>query len=159
MIESPSCGVCFNAFTKKKKNIVYWKKKGCSFVLSCMWCYRERSLSNISVCRYFDVEAVLWAMGATALVSFGMSLFALQSKVRSDPLSHCQKGNFINRSDSSACGEYLVGVSFQRCWEHLNAKPLARFPHATPAVGFKTDWIAVDAQYDYCWIQCLCQSN
>lgn len=92
------------------------------------------------------MEAVLWAMGATALVSFGMSLFALQSKVRSDPLSHCQKGHFINRSDSLACGEYLVGVSFRRCWEHLNAKPLARFPRATPAVGFKTDWIAVDAQ-------------
>ncbi|MED6243521.1 hypothetical protein ATANTOWER_021729, partial [Ataeniobius toweri] len=29
---------------------------------------------------YFDAEAVLWAMGATALVSFGMSLFAMQSK-------------------------------------------------------------------------------
>ncbi|XP_013858842.1 protein lifeguard 1 [Austrofundulus limnaeus] len=33
-----------------------------------------------SVAVYFDVEAVLWAMAATALVSFGMSLFAMQSK-------------------------------------------------------------------------------
>uniref|UniRef100_A0A3P9P7Q2 Zgc:110410 n=1 Tax=Poecilia reticulata TaxID=8081 RepID=A0A3P9P7Q2_POERE len=35
---------------------------------------------DISVCRYFEAEAVLWAVGATALVSFGMSLFAMQSK-------------------------------------------------------------------------------
>uniref|UniRef100_A0A3Q2QB81 Zgc:110410 n=1 Tax=Fundulus heteroclitus TaxID=8078 RepID=A0A3Q2QB81_FUNHE len=32
------------------------------------------------LCRYFNAEAVLWAVGATALVSFGMSLFAMQSK-------------------------------------------------------------------------------
>uniref|UniRef100_A0A3B5Q788 Zgc:110410 n=1 Tax=Xiphophorus maculatus TaxID=8083 RepID=A0A3B5Q788_XIPMA len=37
-------------------------------------------LFDISVCRYYEAEAVLWAMGATALVSFGMSLFAMQSK-------------------------------------------------------------------------------
>lgn len=40
-------------------------------------------LFDISVCRYFDAEAVLWAVGATALVSFALSLFAMQSKVRS----------------------------------------------------------------------------
>ncbi|XP_034031180.1 protein lifeguard 1 isoform X1 [Thalassophryne amazonica] len=33
-----------------------------------------------SVTVYFDAEAVLWAVGATALVSFAMSLFAMQSK-------------------------------------------------------------------------------
>uniref|UniRef100_A0A3Q2SU56 Zgc:110410 n=1 Tax=Fundulus heteroclitus TaxID=8078 RepID=A0A3Q2SU56_FUNHE len=33
-----------------------------------------------SVAVYFNAEAVLWAVGATALVSFGMSLFAMQSK-------------------------------------------------------------------------------
>ncbi|XP_008430335.1 protein lifeguard 1 [Poecilia reticulata] len=33
-----------------------------------------------SVAAYFEAEAVLWAVGATALVSFGMSLFAMQSK-------------------------------------------------------------------------------
>ncbi|XP_071324670.1 protein lifeguard 1 [Trachinotus anak] len=33
-----------------------------------------------SVTVYFDAEAVLWAVGATALVSFALSLFAMQSK-------------------------------------------------------------------------------
>ncbi|XP_007547398.1 protein lifeguard 1 [Poecilia formosa] len=33
-----------------------------------------------SVAAYFEAEAVMWAVGATALVSFGMSLFAMQSK-------------------------------------------------------------------------------
>ncbi|XP_026229123.1 LFG_like domain-containing protein [Anabas testudineus] len=33
-----------------------------------------------SVAAYFDAEAVLWAMGATALVSFALTLFAMQSK-------------------------------------------------------------------------------
>lgn len=33
-----------------------------------------------SVAAYFDAEAVLWAIGATALVSFALSLFAFQSK-------------------------------------------------------------------------------
>ncbi|XP_078108043.1 protein lifeguard 1 [Sander vitreus] len=33
-----------------------------------------------SVAAYFDAEAVLWAVGATALVSFALTLFALQSK-------------------------------------------------------------------------------
>uniref|UniRef100_A0A665U3C4 Zgc:110410 n=1 Tax=Echeneis naucrates TaxID=173247 RepID=A0A665U3C4_ECHNA len=33
-----------------------------------------------SVAAYFDAEAVLWAVGATVLVSFAVSLFAMQSK-------------------------------------------------------------------------------
>lgn len=33
------------------------------------------------VFRYFAAEAVLWAVGATAFVSFGLSIFAMQSKV------------------------------------------------------------------------------
>ncbi|KAM6909703.1 protein lifeguard 1 [Xenentodon cancila] len=33
-----------------------------------------------SVAVYFNAEAVMWAVGATAVVSFGMSLFAMQSK-------------------------------------------------------------------------------
>ncbi|KAM3613937.1 uncharacterized protein V6R79_007345 [Siganus canaliculatus] len=33
-----------------------------------------------SVAAYYDVEAVMWAVGATALVSFALTLFALQSK-------------------------------------------------------------------------------
>ncbi|XP_061572367.1 protein lifeguard 1 [Cololabis saira] len=33
-----------------------------------------------SVAAYFNAEAVMWAVGATAVVSFGMSLFAMQSK-------------------------------------------------------------------------------
>ncbi|XP_072250774.1 protein lifeguard 1 isoform X1 [Leuresthes tenuis] len=33
-----------------------------------------------SVAVYFEAEAVMWAVGATAFVSFGMSLFAMQSK-------------------------------------------------------------------------------
>ncbi|XP_030637924.1 protein lifeguard 1 [Chanos chanos] len=33
-----------------------------------------------SVTVYYDAEAVLWAVGATALVSFAMSVFAMQSK-------------------------------------------------------------------------------
>uniref|UniRef100_A0A8C6KV07 Protein lifeguard 1-like n=1 Tax=Nothobranchius furzeri TaxID=105023 RepID=A0A8C6KV07_NOTFU len=33
-----------------------------------------------SVAAYFDAEVVLWAVGATAFVSFSMSLFAMQSK-------------------------------------------------------------------------------
>uniref|UniRef100_A0A668ASS3 Zgc:110410 n=1 Tax=Myripristis murdjan TaxID=586833 RepID=A0A668ASS3_9TELE len=37
-------------------------------------------LFDISVCRCFEAEAVLWAVGATALVSFALSLFAMQSK-------------------------------------------------------------------------------
>uniref|UniRef100_A0A3B4UIV9 Zgc:110410 n=1 Tax=Seriola dumerili TaxID=41447 RepID=A0A3B4UIV9_SERDU len=37
-------------------------------------------LFDISVCRNFDAEAVLWAVGATAVVSFALSLFAMQSK-------------------------------------------------------------------------------
>uniref|UniRef100_A0A3Q0T4I3 Zgc:110410 n=1 Tax=Amphilophus citrinellus TaxID=61819 RepID=A0A3Q0T4I3_AMPCI len=38
------------------------------------------ALFDISVCRYFEAEAVMWAVGATALVSFSLSLFAMQSK-------------------------------------------------------------------------------
>lgn len=37
--------------------------------------------SVISIHRYYSAEAVLWAVGATALVSLAMSLFSLQSKV------------------------------------------------------------------------------
>ncbi|KAM9722748.1 protein lifeguard 1 [Menidia menidia] len=33
-----------------------------------------------SVAAYFEAEAVMWAVGATAFVSFGLSLFAMQSK-------------------------------------------------------------------------------
>uniref|UniRef100_A0A8C2X2Q5 Zgc:110410 n=1 Tax=Cyclopterus lumpus TaxID=8103 RepID=A0A8C2X2Q5_CYCLU len=33
-----------------------------------------------SVRRYFNAEAVLWAVGATALVSFALTLFAMQTK-------------------------------------------------------------------------------
>ncbi|XP_030605216.1 protein lifeguard 1 [Archocentrus centrarchus] len=33
-----------------------------------------------SVAVYFEAEAVMWAVGATALVSFSLSLFAMQSK-------------------------------------------------------------------------------
>ncbi|XP_054477436.1 protein lifeguard 1 [Anoplopoma fimbria] len=33
-----------------------------------------------SVSAFFDAEAVLWAVGATALVSFSLTLFAMQSK-------------------------------------------------------------------------------
>uniref|UniRef100_A0A3Q3NGL9 Uncharacterized LOC113122570 n=2 Tax=Mastacembelus armatus TaxID=205130 RepID=A0A3Q3NGL9_9TELE len=33
-----------------------------------------------SIAVYFDAEAVLWAVGATALVSFALSVFAMQSK-------------------------------------------------------------------------------
>lgn len=40
-------------------------------------------LFDISVCSYFNAEAVMWAVGATAFVTFGISLFAMQSKVRS----------------------------------------------------------------------------
>lgn len=47
-------------------------------------------LFDISVCRYFDAEAVLWAVGATALVSFALTLFAMQSKVRS--VTHSELG-------------------------------------------------------------------
>lgn len=35
------------------------------------------------LCSFFSAEAVMWAVGATALVSFGLSVFAVQSKVRS----------------------------------------------------------------------------
>lgn len=35
-------------------------------------------LGSVTVC--FEAEAVLWAVGATALVSFALSLFAMQSK-------------------------------------------------------------------------------
>lgn len=41
------------------------------------------AMFDISVCRYFDAEAVMWAVGATAFVSLSLSLFAMQSKVRS----------------------------------------------------------------------------
>uniref|UniRef100_A0A3Q3EM22 Zgc:110410 n=1 Tax=Labrus bergylta TaxID=56723 RepID=A0A3Q3EM22_9LABR len=34
----------------------------------------------ISLCRFFNAEAVLWAVGATALVSFSLTVFAMQSK-------------------------------------------------------------------------------
>lgn len=40
-------------------------------------------LFDISIHSYFSAEAVMWAVGATALVSFALTLFALQSKVRS----------------------------------------------------------------------------
>lgn len=61
---------------------------------------------DISVCRYYDAEAVLWAVGATALVSFALTLFAMQSKVRCAThselnLQGSQKGNFINCGDFS----------------------------------------------------------
>lgn len=62
---------------------------------------------DISVCRYYEAEAVLWAVGATALVSFALTLFAMQSKVRSAThselnLQGSQKGNFIN------CGDFAM---------------------------------------------------
>lgn len=39
-------------------------------------------LFDISLRRFFDVEAVMWAVGATALVSLALTLFAMQTKVR-----------------------------------------------------------------------------
>lgn len=39
------------------------------------------------LCSCFHADAVMWAMGATALVSFGLSLFAMQSKVSSSTLA------------------------------------------------------------------------
>lgn len=44
-----------------------------------------RGLHPLRSC--FHADAVMWAMGATALVSFGLSLFAMQSKVSSSPLA------------------------------------------------------------------------
>lgn len=35
------------------------------------------------LCSFFHAEAVMWAVGATALVSFGLTVFAVQSKVSS----------------------------------------------------------------------------
>lgn len=51
-------------------------------VQTIMFTIYTRILSYFSVCRHFDADAVLWAMGATALVSLSLTLFALQSKVR-----------------------------------------------------------------------------
>ncbi|XP_041842748.1 protein lifeguard 1 [Melanotaenia boesemani] len=42
-----------------------------------------------SVAVYFQADAVMWAVGATALVSFGMSLFAMQSKWDFTPGAGC----------------------------------------------------------------------
>lgn len=39
-------------------------------------------LFDISLHRFFDAEAVMWAVGATALVSLALTLFAMQTKVR-----------------------------------------------------------------------------
>lgn len=39
-------------------------------------------LFDISLRRFFDAEAVMWAVGATALVSLALTLFAMQTKVR-----------------------------------------------------------------------------
>lgn len=38
---------------------------------------------DVPLCRYFDAQAVLWAVGATAVVSFSLTLFAMQTRVRS----------------------------------------------------------------------------
>ncbi len=64
-------------------------------------------LFDISVCRYYEAEAVMWAVGATALVSLSLTLFALQSKVRSVTQSEfslqcSQKWHFIN------CGDFAM---------------------------------------------------
>uniref|UniRef100_A0A3Q2GRC9 Zgc:110410 n=1 Tax=Cyprinodon variegatus TaxID=28743 RepID=A0A3Q2GRC9_CYPVA len=46
-------------------------------------------LFDISVCSYFNAEAVMWAVGATAFVTFGISLFAMQSKWDFTPKAGC----------------------------------------------------------------------
>lgn len=38
---------------------------------------------DVSLRRFYDAEAVMWAVGATALVSLALTVFAMQSKVRS----------------------------------------------------------------------------
>ena len=57
----------------------------CEFVCMCV-CVCACVSSHVCVClhlhSYFAAEAVLWAIGATALVSFSLSVFAMQSKVR-----------------------------------------------------------------------------
>ncbi|XP_015245018.1 PREDICTED: protein lifeguard 1-like [Cyprinodon variegatus] len=42
-----------------------------------------------SVAAYFNAEAVMWAVGATAFVTFGISLFAMQSKWDFTPKAGC----------------------------------------------------------------------
>ena len=46
-------------------------------------CITESTEGHLFVFRFYNAEAVLWAVGATALVSFALSVFAMQSKVRS----------------------------------------------------------------------------
>lgn len=46
-------------------------------------CPLAAHLFDISIHSFFRAEAVMWAVGATALVSFALTLFAMQSKVRS----------------------------------------------------------------------------
>nr|XP_054597317.1 protein lifeguard 2 isoform X3 [Nothobranchius furzeri] len=66
-----------------------------------------------SVAAYFDAEVVLWAVGATAFVSFSMSLFAMQSKRErfitvsvSAPLHLFSDTSGTSRSEPDSCGHY-----------------------------------------------------
>lgn len=95
--------------------------------------------------RLFKVEPVLWAVGATALVSFSLSLFALQSKVRSVTypwlsLQWSQKWHSIKCSEwcehsyIQGCVSCVVQLS---CWQ--------RHLHAVISNGLKSDGFAVQA--------------
>uniref|UniRef100_A0A3B4Z0R0 Zgc:110410 n=1 Tax=Stegastes partitus TaxID=144197 RepID=A0A3B4Z0R0_9TELE len=48
----------------------------CAFLYWLFICYLRYTLYSLR----FEAEAVLWAVGATALVSFSLSVFAMQSK-------------------------------------------------------------------------------
>lgn len=68
----------------------------------------------LSVCRYYHAEAVMWAVGATAFVTLGITLFTSQSKVRSVTrsqllLAGLSKGKFHELQQLSAvCGKTIV---------------------------------------------------
>ena len=73
----------------------------------------------ISINSYFAAEAVLWAMGATALVSFSLSMFAMQSKVRPRCLTlwnrKCETEVKPKVKPRVKPGALCLGCSLQNC--------------------------------------------
>lgn len=132
----------------------------CSLYLLTEWtgCWEASfplCVFDIPLCRYFDAEAVLWAVGATALVSLALTLFAMQSKVRSvtrsEPrLQGSHKWNVINRGNFAT--QPVVNVPILSCAVKGNVLGWAArvgFSHAVFAIcsrQFKADGIAAQAK-------------
>ncbi|KAM8869137.1 protein lifeguard 3 isoform 2-T2 [Spinachia spinachia] len=123
---------------------------------------------------YFDAEAVLWAVGATALVSFALTLFAVQSKTTLDgqskaprvirvshfPLQSVALHITASTRETFSLLTFMAKMSLhERCSVHgflrLIFQCLLSSPHSLASVGLhrtEREPVGVDVDPLFLWI-------